>query len=119
MMRDHPLGVGWNQALDVYNKNYSHPEGGAAALAMNSYLMLGTELGLPALLFFITYISLKFKPKTANSLQVGCRAGTLVLLVAFWFDGGLFDLPTAAVFWILLELGTADFTADKNCCVLS
>jgi hypothetical protein len=28
------------------------------------------------------------------------------LLVAFWFDGGLFDLPTAAMFWILLELGT-------------
>jgi hypothetical protein len=29
----------------------------------------------------------------------------LVLLVAFWFDGGLFDLPPAAVFWVLLELG--------------
>jgi hypothetical protein len=29
----------------------------------------------------------------------------VVLLVAFWFDGGLFDLPTAAVFWVLLELG--------------
>jgi prepilin-type N-terminal cleavage/methylation domain-containing protein len=26
--------------------------------------------------------------------------------VAFWFDGGLFDLPVAAVFWVLLELGT-------------
>src|ERR1019366_421744 len=32
-----------------------------------------------------------------------CRAGALTMLVAFWFDGGLFDLPTAAVFWILLE----------------
>jgi prepilin-type N-terminal cleavage/methylation domain-containing protein len=29
----------------------------------------------------------------------------VVLLVAFWFDGGLFDLPTAAMFWVLLELG--------------
>ena len=27
------------------------------------------------------------------------------MLVAFWFDGGLFKLATAAVFWILLELG--------------
>jgi hypothetical protein len=26
------------------------------------------------------------------------------MLVAFWFDGGLFKLATAAVFWILLEL---------------
>jgi hypothetical protein len=34
-----------------------------------------------------------------------CRAGALVLAVGFWFDGGLFELPTAATFWILLELG--------------
>jgi hypothetical protein len=27
--------------------------------------------------------------------------------VVFWFDGGLFKLPTAALFWVLLELGTA------------
>jgi O-antigen ligase len=114
IMRDHPFGVGWNKAVDVYQKNYSPPENGASAITMNSYLMLGTELGLPALLCFIAYIYLKFKPKAADSLQVACRASALVLLVAFWFDGGLFDLPTAAVFWILLELGTSDsanFTA--------
>lgn len=35
-----------------------------------------------------------------------CRAGALVLLVAFWFDGGLFTLATGPLFWILLELGT-------------
>ena len=34
-----------------------------------------------------------------------CRAGTIILLVGFWFDGGLFELPTASTFWILLELG--------------
>jgi hypothetical protein len=28
------------------------------------------------------------------------------MLVGFWFDGGLFNLPTAAMFWILLELGS-------------
>jgi prepilin-type N-terminal cleavage/methylation domain-containing protein len=39
------------------------------------------------------------------SLRVACRAGALVCLVAFWFDGGLFKLATASVFWILLELG--------------
>jgi hypothetical protein len=31
----------------------------------------------------------------------------LVFVVAFWFDGGLFKLPTAALFWVLLELGAA------------
>ena len=44
--------MGWNQAVNVYDKNYSPPEGGAAALTMNSYLMLGTELGLPGLVCF-------------------------------------------------------------------
>ena len=61
MMRDHPLGVGWNQAVSVYAKNYSPPEGGAAALTMNSYLMLGTELGLPGLICFIGYVALALK----------------------------------------------------------
>ena len=38
-------------------------------------------------------------------LKAVCRAGALVLAVGFWFDGGLFKLPTAATFLILLELG--------------
>jgi prepilin-type N-terminal cleavage/methylation domain-containing protein len=124
MMRDHPLGVGWNNAVSIYEKNYSPPENGAAALTTNDYLMLGTELGLPGLFCFISYVALRLrspKPKvqspksvndatldighwTLDSPQVACRAGAIVLLVAFWFDGGLFDLPTAAVFWVLLEL---------------
>jgi prepilin-type N-terminal cleavage/methylation domain-containing protein len=41
-----------------------------------------------------------------ESLRAACLAGALALLVAFWFDGGLFTLATASVFWILLELGT-------------
>ena len=50
MMLDHPFGVGWNNAVGVYQKNYSPPEGGAAAITTNDYLMLGTQLGLPGLL---------------------------------------------------------------------
>jgi hypothetical protein len=38
-------------------------------------------------------------------LRTVCRAGAIVLLIGFWFDGGLFKLPAAATFWILLELG--------------
>jgi len=38
----------------------------------------------------------------------------LVFLVTFWFDGGLFKLATAAVFWILLELGTETGAATKE-----
>ena len=114
MMRDHPLGVGWNNAAGVYGKDYSPPKGGAAAITMNSYLMLGTELGLPGLLCFMAYVGLALKGesrkqkhlnKSEFGIKTACRAGALVLLVAFWFDGGLFKLATASVFWTLLELG--------------
>jgi O-antigen ligase len=43
--------------------------------------------------------------KDLDWLQATCRAGVIVLLVGFFFDGGLFKLATGSVFWILLELG--------------
>ncbi len=118
MMRDHPFGVGWGNAVTVYEKNYSPPEDGAMALTTNDYLMLGTQLGWPGLICFVSYVGLslksgKRKAESGNDLEFGmefgikaaCRAGALAMLVAFWFDGGLFTLATAAVFWVLLELG--------------
>jgi hypothetical protein len=48
-----------------------------------------------------------------GSLQTACRAGAIVLLVGFWFDGGLFELATASPFWILLELGRTDLVPQK------
>jgi hypothetical protein len=144
IMRDHPFGVGWNGTVETYQEDYSAPRGGAAAITTNDYLMLGTQLGLPALFCFVAYIGLCFFSRELRisksrpyltlthslptrsgdgitsgkatslvtchlsreaSLRVACRAGALVCLVAFWFDGGLFKLATASVFWILLELG--------------
>ena len=140
-------------------KNYSPPEGGAAAITTNDYLMLGTQLGLPALPCFVAYVALRFRGRARHSvraaiglgraallrgfgrgaprpypggqgtarptldfgletlnsrLRAACRAGALVMLVAFWFDGGLFKLATAAVFWILLELGSNAEGRRKN-----
>ena len=142
IMWDHPFGVGWNRAVEIYNKNYSPPEGGAPAITTNDYLMLGTQLGLPGLVCFVTYIALCFRnspnltlvPRSAAVSKAGCggfspsaerpgdtpgepagetpallyacRTGALAMLVAFWFDSGLFKLATASVFWILLELGS-------------
>ena len=112
IMRDHPLGVGWNNAVKIYGEKYSPPEGGPGALTTNDYLMLGTELGIAALICFVAYCALALRGKCrieneTGRIQAACRAGAIVLLVAFWFDGGLFNLPTAAVFWVLLELGAA------------
>jgi hypothetical protein len=134
IMRDHPFGVGWDNAIKIYQEEYSPPQDGAEAIATNDYLMLGIQLGIPALLCFLAYVALCFgaqnwwrkrpsptgdsnleasdpKLKTQDSefkIKVACRAATLSLLVAFWFDDGLFNLPTAAIFWILLELGAYD-----------
>jgi O-antigen ligase len=128
MMRDHPLGVGWNKAIETYDRYYSPPESGAAALYTNDYLMLGTQLGLPNLFCFVAYVALQLgvgktlkvgrwklgdgaeKLRISNSefrIIMACRAGALAMLAEFWFDSGLFKLATAAVFWVLLELGTA------------
>ena len=130
MMAEHPwLGVGWSQAEPMYQHFYLPPKlTESAAIEMNDDLMLGATLGVPALFCFGMYLWLSligkvesgthlirpaatFSPSNAEKgsldcLQTTCRAGAIVLLVGFWFDGGLFKLPTAATFWILLELGS-------------
>ncbi|HWY29751.1 MAG TPA: O-antigen ligase family protein, partial [Candidatus Acidoferrum sp.] len=135
MMRDYPFGVGWSNAVRIYEEHYSPPENGAEAIATNDYLMIGTQLGVPALVCFITYVTLQLgvgkrrlevrkkemdkksfrgdvrattldiRHETLDLTKVACHAAVIAMLVGFWFDGGLFELPTAAVFWILLELG--------------
>ena len=115
---EHPwLGAGWNEPESLY-EHYYLPQKltESAAIEMNDYLLLGATLGIPALFCFAMYLwlslarkaeSRKQKVEIANAgwLQTTSRAGAIVLLVGFWFDGGLFKLPTAATFWILLELG--------------
>lgn len=170
MMADRPwFGFGWNQPEPAYEELYRAPKlAEGMAVQLNDYFMLGTTLGVPALLCFLAYVWLSLVGRrapenlpcergsqraeapspqtpdakcqvqvhqrlltsaatvqtentgdnattaganaqlvipTADWLKVVCRAGVVVLLVGFWFDGGLFKLPTAASFWILLELG--------------
>lgn len=49
-----------------------------------------------------------------GSLPFVCRAGGIVLLVGFWFDGGLFKLATSSLFWILLALGSFGREAGRE-----
>jgi O-antigen ligase len=108
IMQRHPLGVGWGNGIAIYKEQYAPPDG-ARALNTNDYFLLGTQLGLPGLLCFMAYVALCFRKLGNRKSEIGnemaCRAGALAMLVALWFDGALFDLPTASVFWILLELG--------------
>jgi hypothetical protein len=137
MMADHPwFGAGWNYPEPLYEYYYMPPRLDAGtSIGMNDYLILGTTLGVPALLSFGVYLWLsitaprveghlntlkssetptlyKSAPELSQQptfnvirIKVICRAGAIALIVGFWFDGGLFKLPTAAIFWILLELG--------------
>jgi O-antigen ligase len=136
MMVEKPwFGFGWEKSDQVYDKLYrSNHVIESGATQMNDYFTLGTTLGIPALACFVAYVGLclsspKFKVQSPKSgkdpapttdhrplttdywLRATCRAGAIVLLVGFWFDGGLFKLPTATVFWILIELGREDLTA--------
>lgn len=130
MMAEHPLtGLGWNRPESEYDHYYRRmnvPE--AAAIQMNDYFMLGSTLGVPALVCLGMYLWQCFVRKPAGSNEVAsgseppasnpvavapdldwlratCRAGAILLAIGFWFDGGLFKIATAAPFWILLELG--------------
>jgi len=135
MIVEHPwLGAGWNQPELLYEHYYLPPRlTESAAIEMNDYLMLGATLGIPALFCFGMYLWLSLtrnaecgvrnhgensesgKQKAEmNWLQITCRAGAIVLLVGFWFDGGLFKLATTATFWILLELGSVQPRMDTN-----
>ncbi len=111
MMAERPaLGFGWNKPEPFYEHYYASPRlEETMAIEMNDYLMLGATLGVPVIFCFGVYfwLSLTRKPEITEVrwLKTVCHAGAIVLLVGFWFDGGLFKLPTAATFWILLELG--------------
>lgn len=121
-------GFGWNEperAYDFYYRAQKVSE--HMAIRTNSYLMVGTALGLVAFGCFLAYVWFLMKGRpvmlgdscfwtgssSVEPMKVGviCRAGVLVLLIGFVFDGGLFRLATGAIFWILLELG-ADTKED-------
>lgn len=118
MMAARPwLGFGWGRPESFYDWYYSNPRlEDTKATGTNDYLILGTTFGIPALCCFIIYIwitlthhlsipCLELDVIDLSWLKVTCSAGALVLAVGFWFNGGLFQLPTAVSFWILLELG--------------
>ena len=127
ILGEHPLlGVGWNRPEPLYENYYMPPkivEGGA--IVTNDYFTFGAALGLPALFCFVAYLWLaltqNLKVGSPNEeirpdvLQTTCRAGAVVFLIVFWFDEGLFKLPIAVVFWMLLELGRLELrAAGKN-----
>jgi monofunctional biosynthetic peptidoglycan transglycosylase len=118
------FGLGWNKAAPIYENFYQSTALAGAAVPSNDYLNLGSALGIPVLACFLAFIWLSLrggirppleqKSKSSESantiifeeewLQTLCRGAVLILLIGFWFDGGLFDPALAIPFWCFLEL---------------
>ena len=126
MMADHPIaGLGWNQPERIYDQFYRAPKvAEGMAIQLNHYFMIGMSLGLPALFCFAMYAGLGLTRNAAGAtrgreggseeMRGVCRAGAVVLLVGLWFDGGLFNLSTGALFWVLLECGQGRSFTEKS-----
>ncbi len=118
MMADQPLtGFGWGQAETEYGKKYC-PLSESAAIQLNDYLMIGISAGVPAMVCFAAYLGLSVRrkilapiPHPPFAIFTTARAGAIGLLIGFWFDGGLFKLPVAIVFWTLMELSRIELPA--------
>lgn len=119
IIADHPfMGTGWNNAEHLYQTFYLPPKlDDGAAVETNDWLVLAATVGLPVLFCFFVYFWLSAFPVEDENQKLGVEkwmsksslkstfwAGTLVLIVGIWFDGGLFDFPTASTFWFLLGL---------------
>ena len=111
---DWGMGCGWVNTTALYDDLYRPSKTpAAAAIALNDHLVLTMKLGIPAglcflgLCFFRIVGSLQRAPPVVfglgredeepnlvdvDWLEIVCRAGALVLLIGFWFDGGLFNV---------------------------
>jgi hypothetical protein len=130
IIAEHPIaGVGWYRAGPLFEDFYAPPIlTDHWSIILNDYLTTGMALGIPALACFIglVWASWNGAARDHHGLvsnqhlaqkaghQERCskswlgqvyRGALIVLLVGFWFDGGLFKLALATLFWLFLELG--------------
>lgn len=109
MMRDRPLlGFGWGEVESAYERSYrARRLDDSKAIQLNDYFTLATSAGVPALMLFFGVAVLSLRGQTApdkfSSGHSSTRAAVLLLLIGFWFDGGLFKLATGPLFWTLIE----------------
>jgi hypothetical protein len=96
---------------------------------LNDYLTLGMVLGIPALACFTGLIwgswngvgnrkpcvESEHPPNASTSWRATAYRGVvIVLLIGFWFDGGLFRLALATPFWLFLELSHTERSYLRN-----
>ena len=124
MALDHPVfGVGWGRVEKRFAESYRAARlEDTAAVQLNDYFTLANSAGLPVLFSFAAYVflslrqpgrslSLRSTPQPGSMDETGLRsslsATAVLLLIGFWFDAGLFKLPTSVLFWLVLQLANS------------
>jgi O-antigen ligase len=142
IMAEHPLsGVGLGGFQREFQQQYAPPLLTEHwSIILNDYLTIGMALGVPALLCFACLLWVHWNraslchretsrspnaplaqapvcngPDSQSLLTLGYRGALIVLLIGFWFDGGLFKLALATPFWVFLELGCSAGRASPIC----
>ncbi len=120
IMADHPfIGVGWHRIGQEFENFYAPPKlAEHLSIILNDYLTLGMALGIPALLCFVALVWISFRGPPIQDvgqqwIVTASRSALIILLVGFWFDGGLFKLSLATPFWLFLEMA-APRERDSN-----
>ena len=122
MVADHPsFGVGWDSVLENFDQYYATANLlDPLSMILNDYFTISVSAGIPALLLFLVFIVLSFRPADSSRLPlqrtsfIPWDAALIVLLVGGWFDGVLFHLALAAPFWLFLELVHSNFRGNMN-----
>lgn len=112
MIKENCFGIGWNFSL--FYINYYKPPilNDGIAILINDYFSLGMQLGVIGLISFnfclSPVIEILFKQSLQNRecgwSEITVAACCCVLLIGFWFNGGLFDSALAIPFWLLIGL---------------
>ncbi len=122
MMADKPLlGYGWREPDSVYAQFYRTTASGERdpSILFNDYIVLGLIFGMLALFSFLAYFcdyfsaapiqqqtdTAEFSLTSSAVLQNVSRVMVVVMLIGFFFDGGLFKIGPAVTFWVLVEMG--------------
>jgi len=131
IIADHPIaGIGWYHASPRFESFYAPPKlTDHWSIILNDYLTLGMVLGIPALACFTGLIwgswngvgnrkpcvESEHPPNASTSWRATAYRGVvIVLLIGFWFDGGLFRLALATPFWLFLELSHTERSYLRN-----
>ena len=126
MMTDKPwLGYGGWEPDRVYAQMYRHAFYGEhdPSILFNDYLVLGIIFGLPVLIFFLAYLCnyladalTEPDESTEKTLRITCQTVVIIMLVGFFFDGGLFKIAPSVAFWVFWEMGRKPFDTPAQSC---